>query len=135
MKFNIRVPRYWRSRGFLYRLEGSRCVSCGEFHAFTRLACRRCRSRNLVPDRLPERGKLLDFTVIHQAPPLYENGLPYVVGLVEMLDGSRLLAQITDCDVDELTLGMEVELTFRRLRTDGEANIISYGYKFRPIIQ
>lgn len=135
MSPHLRVPRYWRSKGFLYRLEGSRCVRCGEFHPFTRLVCRRCRSRTLVTERLSERGRLVDFTVVHQGPSLYENGLPYLVGLIEMPDGTKLLAQITDCEIGELTTGMEMELTFRRLRTEGEANIISYGYKFRPVIQ
>jgi uncharacterized OB-fold protein len=135
MNFKVRIPRYWRSRGFLYRLEGSRCVKCGEFHPFHRLVCRKCRSRTIVIERLPERARLLEFTVVHQPPSLLENSLPYIVGLVETQDGAKLLGQITDCNPEELTLGMELELTLRRLRTDGESNIIEYGYKFRPVIQ
>jgi len=135
MRFNVRIPRYWRSKGFLYRLEGSRCVNCGEFHPFPRLICRKCRSRTLVVERLPDRARLLEFTVVHQPPSLLENDLPYIVGLVEMQDGTKLLTQITDCDPEELKPGIELELTLRRLRTDGESNIIEYGFKFRPATQ
>jgi uncharacterized OB-fold protein len=135
MNFQIRIPRYWRAKGFLYRLEGSRCSRCGEFHVYTRRVCRRCRSRELALERLPNRVRLIDYTVVHQATLHNQDNLPFIVGLVETSEGVKILGQITDCEPEDVKPGMELETTFRRLGVDGDTNIIVYGYKFRPLIR
>jgi len=45
-----------------------------------------------------------------------------------------LTAQLTDL-TGEPEIGMRVEMVTRRLRTDGDAGMIVYGYKFRPLLQ
>ncbi|GBC68894.1 hypothetical protein HRbin01_00582 [archaeon HR01] len=134
MSFRIRIPSIWRAKRFLYRLEGYRCSRCGEFHTHSRYVCRRCRSRELTLERLPTRVRLVDYTVVHQATRNNEDNLPFIVGLVETPDGVKILGQITDCEPEDLAPGMELETTFRRIGVDGDANIIVYGYKFRPEI-
>jgi len=54
------------------------------------------------------------------------------VGIIELEDGTKVLAQLTDVDGEALSEGAEVEFTLRRLREDGERGVIFYGYKFRP---
>ena len=49
-----------------------------------------------------------------------------------MLDeGAKITAQIVDCDLDELNIGDEVEVVFRKIREEGKEGVISYGYKFK----
>ena len=43
-------------------------------------------------------------------------------------------AQLTDVDVDQLEIGMEVEMVTRKMSDDGTEGMIIYGYKFRPPI-
>jgi len=131
MEFNVRAPRYWRGVPFRYRLEGYRCEDCGEFHFSVRKACRKCGKKALRPDRLPERGKLLTFTYVRTPPKSFE---PFVLGVIQMEDGTKLVAQLTDCEPEQLEEGMAVEATFRRLRADGDSKLIVYGVKFRPTI-
>ena len=38
---------------------------------------------------------------------------------------------IADCDVDELNIGDEVEVIFRKIREEGKDGVITYGYKFK----
>lgn len=133
--FGVKVPRYWRHRGFRYRLRGWRCNHCGEVHFFQPVVCRRCRGREFGEVSLPERGKLVSYTVVKSPPAGFERQAPYIIGLVELEDGTRLLTQLTDCSPDELKPGMAVEATFRRIREDGEDKIIVYGYKFRPVVE
>ena len=64
----------------------------------------------------------------------YEKVVPYVVALIELDDGSRVISQLVDVEVDKITHGMAVEFTFRKVTEDGSAGIIQYGYKFRPRI-
>jgi uncharacterized OB-fold protein len=45
---------------------------------------------------------------------------PYLVALVELDDGVRVLSQLVDVEP---------------VKVDGNSGIIEYGYKFRPIIE
>jgi uncharacterized OB-fold protein len=58
----------------------------------------------------------------------------YIVGLVELDDGLRILSQIVDLSPDEIYKKLKVEAVFRRVTEDGKTGIIQYGYKFRPIV-
>lgn len=133
--FRIKVPRYWRYKGFRYRLTVWKCNHCGEVHFFKPLVCRRCRLREFSEFKLPETGRLIAYTCVRNPPAGFEDYSPYVIGFIELDDGTKILSQITDCDPEELRPGMRVEATFRRIREDGADKIIAYGYKFRPAIQ
>ena len=58
-----------------------------------------------------------------------------MVALLELDDGLRLLSQVVDVDPEEVQAGMRVEAVFRRVKEDGSAGIIHYGYKFRPVVE
>jgi uncharacterized OB-fold protein len=49
-----------------------------------------------------------------------------------MKDGTKITAQITDCDFDDLEIGKRVRVEFRKIQEEGGAGIIEYGYKFVP---
>lgn len=132
--FKIKIPRYWRNKDFRYRLNAWRCNHCGEVHFFKPLICRRCRSREFNQTSLPEIGKLLAYTVVRTPPEGFEAQSPYIIGIVELDDGTRILGQITDCYPEELKKGIRVEATFRKIREDDEDKIIAYCYKFRPTV-
>lgn len=125
---------YWRTRLHRYRLIGNKCVTCGEIFFPPRLVCSNCGSTKLEEYKLPERGKLVEYTVVFSAPKGYDVVVPYVVGIVELENGVRIIAQITDVDVNEVREGMEVELTIRKLPEHLEGGMICYTYKFRPVI-
>ncbi len=52
--------------------------------------------------------------------------------LVQLDEGPLVTAQLTDVDIDDIQIGMPVEMVTRRLREYGEDGLIIYGYKFRP---
>ncbi|MEM0217738.1 MAG: Zn-ribbon domain-containing OB-fold protein [Candidatus Nezhaarchaeales archaeon] len=126
---------YWRTRLHRYRLIGNKCSTCNKIFFPPRLVCPYCGSVKLSESKLPERGKLVDYTVVYSAPECYEAVIPYVVGLVELENGVKIVAPITDVDVNEVEEGMEVELTIRRLPEQLEGGMICYTYKFRPVIK
>ncbi len=127
------VPRYWRGIKYHYRLIGSECLSCGKRYYPPRKVCPICHSRNLRDVKLPERGKVLTFTVIRVPPRGYEKYAPYVIAIVELIDGTRVLAQLTDIEPEEVNIGIEVEAVLRKICENGEEGIIQYGIKFRPV--
>ena len=124
--------RIWRETRHRYRLEAGKCKKCGKVVFPHRLICPQCGSREFETIKLPESGKLLTYSVIRVAPSQFTDQAPYAIGIVELENGVKLLAQITDCNVDELKVGMEMRIEFRRIQTDGHHGVLSYGYKFVP---
>ena len=80
--------------------------------------------------KLKGNGTVVSYTVIHDAA--YEMMKPYVLAIVEMAEGCRLTSQIIDVNPESVKIGMQVEVAFRKLGSEGEAGVIHYGYKFRP---
>jgi uncharacterized OB-fold protein len=76
------------------------------------------------------KGTVYSYTILLDAPEGFENQAPYVVALVKLDEGPLITAQLTDLDGPPES-GMKVEMVTRKLRTDGDAGIIIYGYKFR----
>jgi uncharacterized OB-fold protein len=127
------VPRYWRESIPRYRLLGKVCNNCGAKHFPARPVCR-CGSTDFSDYKLPEDGIVLTWTVIRNPPLGFEKYQPYIVALIELTDGTRLLSQVVDVDLDEVKKGLKVEAVFRKVRENGSDGIIQYGYKFRPVI-
>ncbi|OYT62975.1 MAG: transcriptional regulator [Thermofilum sp. ex4484_15] len=127
------VPRVWREIKYKYNLIGSKCVKCGKACYPPLTVCPYCGGKEVREVKLPERGKVISYTIIRYAPRGFEKLVPYVVALIELVDGTRLISQLTDVEPEEVSIGMEVEAVFRRLREQGNSGIIEYGLKFRPL--
>lgn len=128
------VPRYWRNEVPRYRLQGEECALCGAKFFPARPVCK-CGSTEFNVYKLAERGEIVTWTVINNAPIGFEEYVPYIVALIDLDDGYKLLSQIVDIAPEKVTAGLRVESVFRKIKTDGEEGIIQYGYKFRPIIE
>lgn len=126
------VSKYWREIPHRYRLEAGRCQKCGKIYFPRRLICADCGSMDFETVHLNRNGKLISYTIIHVAPSKFSGQTPYAVGIVELKNGVRLLAQIADCDLNKLKSGMALRIEFRRISDEGEAGIINYGYKCVP---
>ena len=129
----MKIPIQWREIPQRYRLEAVKCLNCSTVIFPPRPKCPKCKTTDLEKIKLPEKGKIISYTVIHNAPQKFTLYVPYIVGLIELEDGTRIISQITDCTPEEIELGMPVEAVFRRLTLFGKKGTILYGYKFRPI--
>jgi len=54
--------------------------------------------------------------------------------MVQLEEGVRVTAQLTDVEPHEVEIGLRVEMVVRRLREYGPNGYLVYGYKFRPRI-
>ena len=125
----MKSPQYTREIPQRYRLEASKCTSCGKIHFPPRLICNSCGSRTFEPYQLQRTGEIVSFTVIHTPAKQFSPEAPFVVAIIETSDGVRLLAQVVDCDKEEVKIGSKVELVFRKIQQDADAGILCYGYK------
>jgi uncharacterized OB-fold protein len=127
----LSIPIYWREQVSRYRLQGEKCTKCGAkyFPAIQKCVCG---SNEFEKYQLAYTGKIVTWTVIRNPPKGYEKYKPYIVGLVELDDGIRILSQIVDISPEEIYKNLKVEVVFRRVTEDGRTGILQYGYKFRP---
>ena len=126
------VSKYWREMPHRYRLEAGKCQKCGKIFFPGRLVCDACGSQKMETIKLKPDGTLITYTIINVGPSQFTDQTPYAVGIVELKDDVRLLAQIADCDLDKLKTGMPLKIEFRRISDQGDAGIINYGYKCVP---
>ncbi|MBN2012061.1 Zn-ribbon domain-containing OB-fold protein [candidate division KSB1 bacterium] len=126
------VPKYWRNIPQRYRLEAVKCIKCGKLFFPPRPVCNECRSQEFETVHLSDEGKIVTFTVLNSAPSKFSYQTPYPIAVIELSDSAKICAQITDCDIDKLYIGMPVKLQMRKLSTEGDAGIINYGYKAVP---
>lgn len=78
-------------------------------------------------------GKVLTWSVIHVAPPAFAQEIPFIVGILEMDDGTRMMAQLADIEPEDVKIDMPVRLEFRKVRQDGRTGIIAYAHKATPV--
>lgn len=127
------TARVWREQAQRYRMLGNRCVETGEICFPPRLVVQGNLQATFEQHFLGQRGRVLTFTVIRVPPSPFSDLAPYALAVIETGDGGRLTAQVTDCDVSEVRIGMEVRFEFRRLYEDNAASVIYYGYKAVPV--
>lgn len=126
------APGYVRTAPQHHRLEAGRCTGCGKIYFPPRIVCHDCHGREFETVQLGREGKVVTFTVIRVPPAQFADQAPYAMGIIEVDPAVRVMTQIVDCDLEAIEIGMPVRLEFRKVREDGDAGIIAYGYKAVP---
>ena len=128
MGAHLPVPMYRRTLPQRLRLEGGRCNDCGCLHFPPLARCRSCGSEAVTPHKLSGGGCLFAVTRIEQAgaPPEFVGG-GYWVAIVELEEGLRITAQLTDVEAPP-QIGQPVRAVVRRLYE--EEGVVRYGFKF-----
>jgi 3-hydroxy-3-methylglutaryl CoA synthase/NAD(P)-dependent dehydrogenase (short-subunit alcohol dehydrogenase family)/putative sterol carrier protein len=57
---------------------------------------------------------------------------PAIYGMIQFDEGGRFMADFTDCELNDLKVGMPVRLSFRRKMTDNERGFAGYFWKAVP---
>jgi uncharacterized protein len=105
-------------RGWLERrLLLNRCGDCGRWHHPPHPRCPDCWSTNVVPTEASGRGVVHLLVKLHQGPPAPDVDYlqrPHPVVTVELAEqqGLRLTSTIVNCPLDEVRIGLPVQLTW-----------------------
>lgn len=131
------IARFWRETPQRYNLGGSRCTNCETVYFPPRSVCPTCAKHRqslgkMVPFQLSGEGEVFSYTVVHEPAEGFEMQVPYVLAIVRTKEGPLLTGQVVDIDPAEVGIGLRVQGTFRKLREEGKAGVIHYGYKFTP---
>jgi uncharacterized OB-fold protein len=106
-----------------------RCQECSRYYFYPRPLCPHCLSRHVEWKAVSGRGRLHTFVINHRAPRSYPLAVPFIIGIVELDEGPRLMSNIVEIDPDPNTVrcDMPVEVVFEDLTDDIAVP------KFRPL--
>lgn len=93
------------------------CGACGALRHPPGPCCPRCHTFERTYVAASGRGIVHSY-VVHRHPSVPGRQLPILIALVDLEEGVRLLAEVVDCDPDELEIGMTVTVGFQRIDDD-----------------
>ena len=103
-----------------------RCGGCGTLRHPPRPMCPRCNSLEWSAIESRGRGTVYSFVMPRHPPWPWFEGQTYIVALIELEEGTRVLSNLRDVDPAAVTIGMPVEAFFERF--DGGVTL----HQFRP---
>jgi len=120
----------WRERDQNIRFYGNKCRKCGYPQYPPQLVCTNCHSRGDFDDvRFSDKkGEVFTYAMDYLAPT---GDPPLVIAVVNFEGGGRTLNMMTDRDINELKIGMPIEMTFRKLFTP--KGVHNYYWKSMPL--
>lgn len=110
------------------KLTGTRCVKCKTVYCPPRADCPKCISSHVEWLELSGRGKLLTFTTIHVAPEIFEKYVPYVISIVELEEGPKLIGRMRDAKQEDINIGMSLKAVY----FEGADGRITYEFTKTP---
>lgn len=94
-----------------HKLLIQRCTACGALRHPPGPMCPSCQSLDWEAVEASGRGTLYSFVVNHY-PQVPSFDYPLPVGLIELEEGVRIVADLTDVDPADVEIGMAVEVVF-----------------------
>jgi uncharacterized OB-fold protein len=129
---NRLAPTINRDNQFFYdglrehKLLIQQCSDCKTLRVPPRPMCGNCQSLNWEPLESSGRGTVYSY-VMPQYPPLPFFEYPYIVALIELDEGVRIVSNLVGVDPAEVKVGMAVEVGYEEFN-DGELVL----HQFRP---
>jgi uncharacterized OB-fold protein/acyl dehydratase len=97
-----------------------RCTSCGQLRHPPRPMCPNCQSLDWDAVTATGKGEVFSFIIPHYPQvPFFE--YPYVVAVIALEEGTRLISNVIDIDPGDVTIGMPVEVRF--VKVDDELTL------------
>ena len=97
-----------------------RCTSCGRLRHPPRPMCPNCQSLEWDTVAASGKGEVFSFIIPHYPQvPMFE--YPYVVAVIALEEGTRLISNVVDIDPGDVTIGMPVEVRF--VKVDDELTL------------
>jgi uncharacterized OB-fold protein/acyl dehydratase len=91
-----------------------RCTSCGRLRHPPRPMCPNCQSLEWDTVTASGKGEVFSFIIPHYPQvPFFE--YPYVVAVIALEEGTRLISNVIDIDPGDVTVGMPVAVRFVRV--------------------
>ncbi|GAA4578607.1 OB-fold domain-containing protein [Planotetraspora phitsanulokensis] len=91
-----------------------KCGGCGELRHPPGPVCPSCRSAERTHVVASGTGTVYSY-VVHHHPPVPGQETPFVVAVVELPEGVRMVGNIVQCPIGEVYVGMPVRVTYQEM--------------------
>ena len=89
------------------------CKTCNARIFYPRNVCPECWSSELGWAQASGRGKVFCYTVtLTGVEAKFAADLPYVLAMIDLDEGIRMMGNVIECDPEQVSIGMEVEVVF-----------------------
>lgn len=112
-----------------HQMQLPRCQDCREFHFYPRAFCPKCYSSNLAWEDVSGRGVLETYVINHRAAPRFEEDAPYVIAVVTLDEGPRMMTNLVEAEPDPARLPPDLSLEVVYDDVTDEVTLP----KFRPV--
>ncbi|MQF83072.1 hypothetical protein FIM02_02790 [SAR202 cluster bacterium AD-802-E10_MRT_200m] len=98
-------------------MELPQCQSCGEFHFYPRSICPYCWSVDLKWVKSTGFARLYSYVISHRAPAGFESNVPYVIAVVELDEGIRMMTNLVEIAPNpcSLSIGMPLRISYQEI--------------------
>ncbi|WP_113705197.1 bifunctional MaoC family dehydratase N-terminal/OB-fold nucleic acid binding domain-containing protein [Nonomuraea lactucae] len=90
------------------------CADCGRLRHPPGPVCPACRSTNRSYVTAAGEGTVYSY-VVHHHPPVPGRTAPFVVAVVELPEGVRIVGNVVDCPPEAVGIGMSLRVTYRAM--------------------
>ena len=87
------------------------CPGCGEFQFYPRIICSSCGGGNLNWQASSGKGSVASFTIVQRGITA-DYPAPYVLALIDLEEGPRMMSSLIDVVAEDVRVGLSVEVTF-----------------------
>jgi uncharacterized protein len=109
---------YWQAAR-QKRLDLPRCNACGKFWFPPSRSCPHCLATEFAWTPVSGVGKVFSFVTFHRVyHPAFAQEVPYVVALIELEEGPRLLSNIVGVALEAVRCDMPVKVVFDNVAED-----------------
>jgi uncharacterized protein len=103
------------------------CKHCDVYQFYPRIVCKNCLS-DVEWVKAKGTGTVYSYSVIHRVfSPEFQDKVPFIVSLIELDEGPRMMTNLIGIDLEQVTTGLKVKVDFRD--SIGEYRLP----KFRPL--
>ena len=96
-----------------HKLVIQQCGGCKQFIFYPRAVCPHCSGDTLQWSDVSGEGTIYSFTVARRgAGPAFKDDAPYVIALIDLKEGARMMSNIVTGDVDSVKIGQSVKVVF-----------------------
>ena len=92
-----------------------RCDACSRAVFYPRAICPHCHANQLSWIVASGKGTIYSYTVAHQAFGQFAAQAPYIVAIVELDEGVRMMTRVIDAPRERVSIGASVQVTFTPL--------------------
>ncbi|MBF6600302.1 MAG: Zn-ribbon domain-containing OB-fold protein [Dehalococcoidia bacterium] len=99
-----------------HELRLQRCNACGRAYFFPRPFCPRCASDDVGWFTASGKARLYSYVISHRPAPGFKDDVPYVIAVVELEEGPRMMTNIVGVEPkpENLPIDLPLQVTWER---------------------